>query len=604
MESDKNRKMSISSQESSFEDIDESINSNSSLSKSSKSSSRSSSISSSSSSSRSSSNSYSSNSSSISSSNKKKSKRSKKSKSKMRKSKNKRRKKSDSMEEDEDGNENGEIKEINGIRYDQIKIEEEEVPKWDTEEEANTIEPKNSLTKEVPDKFLKMTPFELFLFYFDDLAEKFASYSNKYALDKYQWLGCNISKHEILKYMFIYIYLSICDLPVIEMLWENSKFFKSIVPSILSKKRYITINKYFSTSEIFTEDRKSKSQKVNELIECLNKKWKETFPYTKNLSIDEAMTSYKGNICFKQYMKKKHKRFGIKLFSKASADKGYCYHMLLYTGKDFKYDKTCGMGTTIIKQLTKEHENQGFHITFDSYFSNLHTFFYLEQNKIKFTCTFALNNKTFSKEFKQLNLRVGETKYFCIKNTKIKLFISREKNRQIQLASNNEFDIQKKKYKNKKNKVLYKHEIVANYNLTKSGVDLIDAATQIYKTQRKTNKWWKAVFFYLLDVTLNNCCILYYSNNKYHNLNERNRSLIFRRILIQQFVESYNKCLMNNTINIVKEVHIMYPIKDGYKPCSKCTENKESTPQNTKFICNVCKIPLCQKCFVILHKNL
>ena len=79
-------------------------------------------------------------------------------------------------------------------------------------------------------------------------------------------------------------------------------------------------------------------------------------------------------------------------------------------------------------------------------------------------------------------------------------------------------------------------------------MDLIDAATQVYKTQRKTNKWWKAVFFYLLDVTLNNCCIIYYTSNKYHELNERNRGLIFRTLLIEQFVKIYNKNQITNTM--------------------------------------------------------
>ena len=64
------------------------------------------------------------------------------------------------------------------------------------------------------------------------------------------------------------------------------------------------------------------------------------------------------------------------------------------------------------------------------------------------------------------------------------------------------------KYESKSKKIYYKHEIKAKYCLTTSGVDLIDNATQIYKTQRKTNKFWKAVFFYLLGVTMNKCWLI------------------------------------------------------------------------------------------------
>ena len=276
---------------------------------------------------------------------------------------------------------------------DQIKLEEKPIPEFDTEETAQFIELKNILMSELDEKFIKMTPYELFLFHYDELFNNFMNYSNKYAELKYKWTACNITKDDIIKYIFCYIYLSIYDLPEIEMLWENSKFFKCIIPNIIKKSRYSTINKYFFISKNFNEDKKSKLETLSELIDTLNQKWKESYPYTKYLSIDEAMTSYKGNISFRQYAKAKHKRHGIKLFSKASADKGYCYHMLLYTGKSFNYDKSCGIGTTIIKKLTQGHENNEYHFTFDSFFSNLHTFNYLETNKINFTCTFALNKQ-------------------------------------------------------------------------------------------------------------------------------------------------------------------------------------------------------------------
>ena len=65
------------------------------------------------------------------------------------------------------------------------------------------------------------------------------------------------------------------------------------------------------------------------------------------------------------------------------------------------------------------------------------------------------------------------------------------------------------KYENKSKKIYYKYEIKAKYVLTTSRVDLIDNAIQIYKTQRKTNKFWKSVFFYLLGVTMNKCWLSY-----------------------------------------------------------------------------------------------
>ena len=103
----------------------------------------------------------------------------------------------------------------------------------------------------------------------------------------------------------------------------------------------------------------------------------------------------------------------------------------------------------------------------------------------------------------------GETKLFCIENTSFNFYFQYEK-KQIQFASNL-YGAQMYKYLNKKNKCKYKQEIICQYNLTKSGVDLVDMENQNYKTQRRTKKWWKAVFFYILDVTLKNLSVIYFS---------------------------------------------------------------------------------------------
>ena len=58
------------------------------------------------------------------------------------------------------------------------------------------------------------------------------------------------------------------------------------------------------------------------LVSYFNNKWKNIFPYTKYITIDEKMCSSKGNICINQYMKEKHKKFRIKFFAMDSSNKG------------------------------------------------------------------------------------------------------------------------------------------------------------------------------------------------------------------------------------------------------------------------------------------
>ena len=157
------------------------------------------------------------------------------------------------------------------------------------------------------------------------------------------------------------------------MLWKKTKLFQTIIPQIYSKRSYKTINKYFyisSYSDLKTPNinQNDNTEKINELLLYINKKWKSMYPYTQHITIDKSMASYKGKISFKQYNKDKNKSFGIKFFTKASSDKGYVYHLLPYPGKNFDYDKIKGIGATIIDKFSEEHKNSNFHFTFDSYF--------------------------------------------------------------------------------------------------------------------------------------------------------------------------------------------------------------------------------------------
>ena len=52
----------------------------------------------------------------------------------------------------------------------------------------------------------------------------------------------------------------------------------------------------------------------------------------KNLSVDESLVSYKGQLKFKQYIKTKRARFGIKLYELATSD-GITLDFLIYCSK-------------------------------------------------------------------------------------------------------------------------------------------------------------------------------------------------------------------------------------------------------------------------------
>jgi len=72
--------------------------------------------------------------------------------------------------------------------------------------------------------------------------------------------------------------------------------------------------------------------KIRKIFDTLNKKVYELYNPTEQLAVDKVIVLYKGRVVFRQYIPKKHKRFGIKIY-KLCDSLGYTYEMSVHLGK-------------------------------------------------------------------------------------------------------------------------------------------------------------------------------------------------------------------------------------------------------------------------------
>jgi len=82
-----------------------------------------------------------------------------------------------------------------------------------------------------------------------------------------------------------------------------------------------------------TDENFDRLWKIRDLFEILNDTFSKFYDPSKNLAIDEVIVPFKGRVIFKQYIPKKRKRFGIKMFKLCDSN-GYTYDMKVYLGKD------------------------------------------------------------------------------------------------------------------------------------------------------------------------------------------------------------------------------------------------------------------------------
>ena len=156
-------------------------------------------------------------------------------------------------------------------------IIEEKIDEYYSFKESPIFDFENYLSNEVENIYLKMSPLELFMLMFDEYITKIVEYTKLFAYNRYNSNNVNINKEEIYIYLYIYIFLSVYKYPELEMIWEENDSITTIIPSLLSRKRFREINKYISISknfDIYTKNNFSNNDnkllKINEFIEYMN----------------------------------------------------------------------------------------------------------------------------------------------------------------------------------------------------------------------------------------------------------------------------------------------------------------------------------------------
>ena len=86
--------------------------------------------------------------------------------------------------------------------------------------------------------------------------------------------------------------------------------------------------------------------------------------------LTKLIVSFKGRVIFKQYIPKKCKRFGIKIF-KLCDSTGYTYDMKVYLGKDRQWMAQHVTAThATVTDLTRKIEGHGHKLYMDNFFSS------------------------------------------------------------------------------------------------------------------------------------------------------------------------------------------------------------------------------------------
>lgn len=177
---------------------------------------------------------------------------------------------------------------------------------------------------------------------------------------------------------------------------------------------YISI--YYEWKEVWTNirlgfseggsfDESDRLSKISPLLIMLIKKFQTSYSPSTNLSLDESMMLWRGWLIFRQYIKNKRHKYGIKFYELCTTD-GYVLSAEIYKGKNVENTSSSKVNDLVLR-LMRPYLNRGHHLFMDNFLPVLHWVkFYQKIKLIQLVLWDQIENLIqFISQVKQSNLR-------------------------------------------------------------------------------------------------------------------------------------------------------------------------------------------------------
>jgi len=343
-----------------------------------------------------------------------------------------------------------------------------------------------------------------------------------------------------------------------------------------------------------------KTYYIDDVVQCLKGTFQKCRQDSSFQSIDESMTKFKGRSTLKQYMPLKPVKRGIKLWLRSDSFTGYTYDFNIYTGRETEHLEGT-LGERVVNKLISTAREKDITFCFDRFFTSTT----LLQNTDYAAVGTCNPNRKYLPKIKE-KLKRGEYLFQCSKDGL--LFVKWQDTKEVLMLSNcHNTDIVsvKKTVKDGSKISVPCPQMVASYREIMGGVDLADQMMGLYELDRKSNKWWKKVFYRLLMMTVVNAWIIYKekTRNKIpflqfivplaeEMIKEGREKATVRRLSKTGRPSKKRQRLENVSLHLPEE-------GTTRRRCKRCAENKKQS--RTKLMCKLCDIPLCLKCFAKYH---
>jgi hypothetical protein len=272
--------------------------------------------------------------------------------------------------------------------------------------------------------------------------------------------------------------------------WSTlEQFFMAFYGNTMKLDRFLHILSFLHFSDNRNEPDKTDENydrlwKMRTIFDKLSDAYAKYYSPIEHLAVDEIIVLFKGRVVFKQYIPKKHKRFGIKIY-KLCDSKSHTYNMSVYLGRDRKCATVSVTAThTTVTGLTTRIENFGHKLYRENFFSSPELFDDLHTKVINCCGTVRPDQKGTKLRLKRGDLKTSVRSDLTSIVWKDKRSVTMLKNMHRSPAEGNFCD---------EHGNALKPAIVQDYNRHMGYIDKSDNMTNSYSRSTCTWKWMKKV---------------------------------------------------------------------------------------------------------------
>ena len=485
------------------------------------------------------------------------------------------------------------------------------------------------------------TPFQYFCKYIDsDFFDLAAIETNRYSIQQNVNNPIVTNPTEMRKFVGIHLVMGCMKFPRYRWYWSPATRV-SLIADAMGLNRFMRLRACFHLVDNETaKDPNNRLWKVQPVIDRVLARCQQLLSH-ENVSIDEQMCPFTGQLEIKQYIRGKPCPWGIKLYLLCNSD-GLVLNFDVYQGKTTiipEEYKALGVGGGIVmKLMTGRKIPKGTKLYTDNFFTSIPLLQALRQEGWYGTGTVRANRMARcpvkpEKEMKKEGRGAMEEIVLGADELVIVRWLD---NNIVSMASNlvgiGEIGHARRWSKAESRYIqVPQPEVIRRYNTSMGGVDKVDHLMSLYRTFIRSRKWPLRLIFHMIDLAVTNSWMEYIRDCQSLSLGRRDKLdlVAFRKEVACALIQAHTSTLRSvgrpresnveteeqTTVGRKRKISCKpvsdvrydgyhhWPVNTGDKHAQRC--KMDGCKLKTTTRCQKCNVELCfrgeRNCFKDFH---